>query len=205
MEPDGKQGIRIGMTHFPLLSLGPGLRLGIWMAGCPQRCAGCISPEWQEMGSGYRTTVDELLSGLQPLLQEVDGVTISGGEPFAQPEGLTALLRGLRQSGIADIMAYSGYPIEQLRQIAPEPLALLDALVDGPFQDGLPTDSPWRGSANQCLQILTDQPELQQRYRHFEQHIPGRRLLQCIPRTGGASLIGIPRPDDLEELRYGTL
>ncbi len=205
MEPDGNQLIRIGLTHFPLVSLGPGLRLGIWLAGCPLRCNGCIAPEWQPMDSGYQTTVTELLEELQPVLHEVDGVTLSGGEPFAQPEGLSALLRELRQDGITDIMAYSGYQIEQLHQSAPETLALLDALVDGPFEAELPTDSPWRGSANQRLHILTAAPALRQRYNQFEKYTPASRLLQCVPRPGGAVVIGIPRPSDLEELRHGTL
>jgi anaerobic ribonucleoside-triphosphate reductase activating protein len=205
VEPDGIQDIRIGLIHFPLLSLGPGLRTGIWFSGCPLGCEGCIAPEWQDRASGYQTTVAALLAELHPFLQESDGVTISGGEPFAQPDGLTALLRGLRKKGITDIIAYSGYPLAQLAQTAPEALALLDVLVDGPFMADQSTDSPWRGSANQQLHILTDQPLLQQRYRQFAHHIPGRRLLQCIPRTEGATLIGIPRSANLEDLRYGTV
>lgn len=205
MEPDGKQSIRIGLTHFPVLSLGPGLRVGIWLAGCPLRCAGCVAPEWQAMDSGHATTVSELLDELLPFLKEADGVTISGGEPFAQPVALEQLLIGLRRAGVRDILAYSGYCLEQLRQVAPQATALLDALVDGPFRADLPTSSPWRGSSNQRLHILTGNPELRRRYRMFERHTPANRLLQCIPKANGATLIGIPRPDDIKELRYGTL
>ena len=204
MESDSNQIIRIGLIHFPLLSLGPGLRTGIWFSGCPLRCKGCIAPEWQDMESGYETTVSALLDELHPFLQESDGVTISGGEPFAQPAGLSALLRGLRQNSITDIMAYSGYQFEKLHKSAPEQLALLDALVDGSFLAELPTDSPWKGSANQRLNILTSNPALRQRYQQFEQHIPVRHLLQCISRPEGATVIGIPQSADLEELRHGT-
>ncbi len=204
--PEGQQEIRVGLIHFPLLSLGPGLRAGIWLTGCPRRCNGCIAPQWQEEASGRLTTIKQLMEDMRPFLKEADGVTISGGEPFARPPILEALLSRLRQEGVTDILVYSGYSIEELEKKAASSLNLLDALIDGPFDYALPSDSHWRGSANQRLHILAKDPLLRRRYEQFADHIPARRLLQSIPHPcGGTILIGIPKPADLEEIRNGNI
>ena len=68
-----------------------------------------------------------------PLL---DGITLSGGEPFCQPEACRALAEAARDLGLS-VWCYTGYTWEKLMQEAdPARLALLEAvdvLVDGPF------------------------------------------------------------------------
>ena len=82
-----------------------------------------------------------------------DGLTLSGGEPFAQPEDCLRLARTAHENGL-NVWCYSGWTFEYLRdQGTPEQKALLaelDVLVDGPFlleQRSLAL--PWRGSGNQ--------------------------------------------------------
>ena len=105
--------IGISRVHFPVTALGPGQRLGIWFQGCSIRCPGCISADtWAD--SKRPTTVGEVLASLLPKLKEIDGFTISGGEPFDQPEALESLLRGLRSSTSADILVFSGHKLEDL-------------------------------------------------------------------------------------------
>ena len=82
-----------------------------------------------------------------------DGVTILGGEPFAQPAALAALLRVLKVRRIHTTV-YSGYTLAALRrrpQLAVrEALTLTDLLVDGPFVAALAEGAgEWRGSRNQ--------------------------------------------------------
>jgi anaerobic ribonucleoside-triphosphate reductase activating protein len=94
----------------------------------------------------------------------VEGLTLSGGEPFQQATALAALcvrVRAARPS--ASIMAFSGYAIEELRALDAPPgaaalLAQLDLLVDGRFDVRAPTERPWRASANQRLWILGRRP-----------------------------------------------
>ena len=66
-----------------------------------------------------------------PLL---DGITLSGGEPFEQCEGCMILAKAAHERGL-NVWAYSGYTLERLMEI-PEKKQLLkecDVLVDGPF------------------------------------------------------------------------
>ena len=90
---------------------------------------------------------------LDPRGEPRDGVTISGGEPSAQPSALLALLRELRAREIHSTV-YSGFTFEALaRRSEPalrEALALVDLLIDGPFVSALSDGAgEWRGSRNQ--------------------------------------------------------
>jgi anaerobic ribonucleoside-triphosphate reductase activating protein len=85
-----------------------------------------------------------------------DGVSILGGEPFQQPEGLWALVRALRARGCGHVLLYSGYTYERLRTRAARRPAIgavlddADVLIDGPFVQALAGHSgPWTGSGNQ--------------------------------------------------------
>lgn len=69
---------------FPIESLGPGKRVGIWLIGCNRHCPGCSNPElWSHEGQP-QVGVDSVAELVQSIfLQErVDGITISGGEPI---------------------------------------------------------------------------------------------------------------------------
>lgn len=127
--------------HFPVTTLGPGQRLGIWFQGCSIRCSGCISADtW---GPG-RTVVDvaSLLEQVAPWLHEADGITISGGEPFDQFDALLQMLVGLRQRTAADILVYSGHPLETLQPMLDQARDLIDAVISDPTLNMQP--SRWR-------------------------------------------------------------
>ena len=133
---------------------GPGLRLTVFTQGCPHHCPGCHNPQTHDPAGGTEYTVHEILAfaAENPLL---DGITLSGGEPFAQARDCAALASGARQMGL-DIWCYTGYTYEQLLQRAkPEELALLnacDVLIDGPFlQAERSLELRWRGSRNQRI------------------------------------------------------
>jgi len=100
--------------------------------------------------------VGRLAEALLDPAYERDGVSIHGGEPFAQPEGLLALVTALRERGCAHILVYSGYTYERLRRVALRRPAIgavleeIDVLIDGPFIAALADGAgPWTGSANQ--------------------------------------------------------
>jgi anaerobic ribonucleoside-triphosphate reductase activating protein len=63
---------------------GPGIRFVVFTQGCPHRCAGCHNPHTHDFNGGYEADTADLIEKIKinPLL---DGLTLSGGEPFAQP------------------------------------------------------------------------------------------------------------------------
>lgn len=105
--------------------------------------------------------VGRLAATLLDPSHERDGVSILGGEPFAQPLGLLALVRALRARGCGHILCYSGYSYEALRRQAERQPAIgtvldeIDILIDGPYVAALAAEAgPWTGSANQRVLTL---------------------------------------------------
>lgn len=64
---------------------GPGFRFSCFVQGCPHRCPGCHNPDSHDPGGGREMAVEEVAAQLlgNPM---TDGLTLSGGEPFAQAE-----------------------------------------------------------------------------------------------------------------------
>jgi anaerobic ribonucleoside-triphosphate reductase activating protein len=143
---------------YPVTALGPGRRLALWVAGCPLRCPGCISPELQDPAAGRAVPVERLVRRILRLGPALDGVTLSGGEPFAQAPALAALWQGLAPARPHwDLLAFSGHTLAQLRARpeATELLAVTDLLVAGPYLREQPGGHPLLASANQRLHPLS--------------------------------------------------
>lgn len=146
--------LSLSRVHFPVTTLGPGRRLGIWVQGCSIRCPGCISSDtWAKKSPDIDVT--ELLDRIRPWLHECDGITISGGEPFEQPEALEQLLHAIRQLSGANILAFSGLPLEKLASLDIVKRGLIDCLVSDPFDVSLGQTKYLRGSDNQRMTCLT--------------------------------------------------
>ncbi|MFZ6760776.1 4Fe-4S single cluster domain-containing protein [Undibacterium sp. Ji50W] len=154
--------IAINKAHFPVTVLGPGRRIGIWLQGCGIGCKGCVSQDTWATDAGKEMSVASLLNWCREVSAgQVDGITISGGEPFDQPQALHALLDGLQQWRASttqdfDILCYSGYPLATLQKKQAALLQKLDALIPEPFIDNKPLTQAWRGSSNQPLVLLSD-------------------------------------------------
>ena len=134
---------------------GPGERFAVWTQGCDRGCAGCFNPSAQkprEEAARYRElSVEEIIS-LVPA-GKVSGITVSGGEPFEQPQDLRRLLAAARSLGLHTLV-YSGYTYEELRRLFPEVLREIDILIDGPYMRDVPRSSAWAGSGNQRILCL---------------------------------------------------
>ena len=135
---------------------GPGLRYSIYLAGCRHACPGCHNPEsWSGDGGIPLTEVvlSEIIEEIRtnPLL---DGITVSGGDPFYDPKALASLLKRLRSETKKSIWCYTGFTIEYLLRSEEHRPALdyIDVLVDGPFVQALFDPRLYfRGSSNQRL------------------------------------------------------
>ncbi|HIS85775.1 MAG TPA: anaerobic ribonucleoside-triphosphate reductase activating protein [Candidatus Faecivicinus avistercoris] len=130
---------------------GPGLRLTVFVQGCPHRCPGCHNPQSHDFSAGTPADTEEILARIRDNFL-LDGVTLSGGEPFAQAEACAEIARGARAAGL-NVWCYTGYWFEDLLEGAAEWRGLLEAidvLVDGPFVLGQRSlDLRFRGSSNQ--------------------------------------------------------
>ena len=133
---------------------GPGFRFVCFVQGCPHHCPGCHNPDSHDPDGGREMTVEEVVREMasNPLTR---GLTLSGGEPFRQPEDCLRLVQAARERGLG-VWSYTGYTFEYLLREGTEAqqalLEALDVLVDGPFVLAERTLSlPWRGSRNQRL------------------------------------------------------
>lgn len=194
-------GIALSRMHFPVTTLGPGRRLGIWFQGCSIRCPGCISMDTWAVGRN-EVSVDEIVAKSANWLQVADGITISGGEPFDQCDGLIELLRAFRARSPADVLVYSGYPIESLRGSLEEASGLIDALITDPFERSAPQTLPIRGSDNQRLHLLTQLGRA--RFSAYSAPDASRppAFDLMFDEDGAIWLAGIPGREDFKRLRF---
>lgn len=190
--------LNLSRVHFPVTSLGPGSRVGIWFQGCSIRCPGCVSVDTWRSGLG-QTTVDAVIDAIEPWLPEAHGVTISGGEPFEQPEALCALLTSIRKTTAIDILLYTGYSIEAVSHWLSRMEGLIDALISDPFQIDLPQTLPLRGSDNQRLHLLTDLGR--SKFHSAESETSAIPQIDVMFDSNGVVWIaGIPKRDDLSRV-----
>ena len=140
---------------------GPGVRFAVWFQGCSLGCPGCFNPETHTGTAPIQCTADELIAEIAGEGAAIEGVTVSGGEPFEQPEGLLALVRGLRQTPATNrlsIVVFSGFTIEELgaRPLGSDTLAHIDVLIDGRYVAGERHARALRGSRNQRIHLLSE-------------------------------------------------
>ncbi|MBL8483333.1 MAG: radical SAM protein [Rhodocyclaceae bacterium] len=198
--------IAINKAHFPISVLGPGRRIGIWMQGCSIHCPGCVSRDTWAPDAGRNMPLAQLLAWCRDVSGgRLDGVTISGGEPFDQPAALAALLDGLahwRKSKNLDfdLLCYSGYPHARLAERHADLLARLDALIPEPYVDTLPLTQLWRGSSNQTLVTLSERGRA--RYAPYLDAVAdslGKRMQMGVDGRR-VWFAGIPARGDMERL-----
>ena len=143
---------------------GTGVRISLFVSGCPHRCPGCFNSEaWDySYGEPFTKEIQEhLLTLLAP--DYISGLSLLGGEPFApanQPHLVSFLRRVREQYPQKNVWCYSGYTFEELTDpshavhtdVTNEMLSYLDVLVDGPYVEALYDISlRFRGSSNQRI------------------------------------------------------
>lgn len=168
--------------------LGPSPRYVIWFHGCDKHCPGCIAIDWNrkkkpEFNLSVRTVLETIKS-----IPFLEGITISGGEPFLQVDALLELIHELRTNGFG-IIVYTGYQLSELVNFRnskiDEIFTLIDVLIDGRYISSLDDDKPFRGSANQTIHQFTN------RYaQYFVQN--NTRKSTIVIKDGQELLTGIP-------------
>lgn len=185
--------LRLHMVAAPIETLGPYARFGIWVQGCTRNCPGCATPDAQPLQGGYEMEVDALARLIlrQP---DIEGITISGGEPFLQAGALCRLIERVRSLSDVGVILYTGHIYEEIMH---QPLTqLCDAIIDGPYLAAMDDGGSLRGSSNQRLILRTSR---------YEGLIPfgtvQRRTEWVRPYGGGLAQVGVPSLEELKRAR----
>ena len=129
---------------------GPGNRFVLWTQGCSKGCSECFNPEtwsnniYKELSP---TQIFELIKDF-----EVDGVTISGGDPLEQEDELLELLMLLSTMRLRKgVILFSGFTRAEISSniIRESCLRYIDVLIDGRYEKNLKVDFSLKGSSNQ--------------------------------------------------------
>jgi len=136
---------------------GPGVRTVIWFQGCTLGCPGCFNPNTHSFAPALRVSVEALIHHLAQLPADIEGITLSGGEPLQQPFRLLELLKGVRSLTRLSVLLFSGYSLEEIynHPTGPDVLRLIDVLIDGRYVQNERLARGLRGSSNQTVHLLT--------------------------------------------------
>jgi anaerobic ribonucleoside-triphosphate reductase activating protein len=162
---------------------GPGNRFVLWTQGCSKGCKECFNPET------WSTSTYKELSPLQifELVKnfEVDGVTISGGDPLEQEDELLELLMLISTIRLRKgVILFSGFTRAEISSniIREQCLKYIDVLIDGRYEKNLKVDFSLRGSSNQEFYFFSDKISSDELY--FDQEVEISSLEDSVIITG---------------------
>lgn len=175
--------------------LGPYKRAVLWVQGCCFSCEGCIAKSMQK-GDGTPILTDKMAEIFLEQTQ-IEGITISGGEPFLQAEALSEMVTQIRKKRNLGVIVYSGLYLKELERLAQKKEAVavflgqIDLLIDGRYEKEQDDGRMAVGSANQTLHFLTSRYRGQADYyekkgRKTEIRFAGKQM----------QLIGVPTKEE---------
>lgn len=170
------ESIRISGIINESIVDGPGIRLVVFAQGCIHNCKDCHNPHTHNFSDGYDMEINDIIELIKSN-SLLDGLTLSGGDPFEQPLAASKLAIKVKDLGLS-VVTYTGYTFEKLikrGEQSQEVKALLlatDILIDGCFQiENKDLTLPFIGSSNQRIidvRLSLDKKEivLERSYAH---------------------------------------
>lgn len=180
-------------------TLGPFNRFALWTQGCSFSCSGCMTPDSQSLDGGVKISVQDMLRIILKT-PNIEGITISGGEPFLQAVVLAKAISLVRKKRDFGVIVYTGFTLEQLKEKNDfkinSLLENIDILIDGLFDESLNDGISLRGSSNQNVYQLT------QRYEKVFDDYYGRdvREIEMHMQSEHMMIVGIPKNNTLYEI-----
>lgn len=142
---------------------GPGVRVGVFLSGCPHHCPECFNQELWDYNYGKPFDTDDSKK-IKELLSHpyISGISILGGEPLCNENlGETCWLITIAHELGKNVWIYTGYTFDELlKQVIEVPtnvflciaLKEVDVIVDGRFDQSLADKRlQFRGSSNQRI------------------------------------------------------
>lgn len=124
---------------------GDGARYVVFVQGCSHHCPGCHNPETWDFDGGTEMTVEDIATDYRKH-RLLDGITLSGGDPFFQQKACVELLKLL--PGV-NVWVYTGFEYDEIKNT--ELAKMADVLVTGRFVQELACDGKMYGSSNQKI------------------------------------------------------
>jgi anaerobic ribonucleoside-triphosphate reductase activating protein len=124
---------------------GEGARYVVFVQGCHHHCDGCQNPETWDFNGGFEFPVEKMASDFKKR-RLLDGITLSGGDPFFQQEECVKLIKLLEP---VNVWIYTGFEYEEIKDT--ELATLADVIVTGRFVKELSCEGKMYGSENQKI------------------------------------------------------
>ena len=149
------QLIRLADTLSSSQIYGPGNRFVIWVQGCSLECPGCWNKDFWSTKLGKEIDIQILLSEILDA-DDIEGITILGGEPLEQTEVILKLIKYVKQNHLT-VMLYTGYEEDELDDTQLECVRMSDIVIMGRYVASLRnTNLRWRGSSNQEIKMNSE-------------------------------------------------
>lgn len=188
-------------------ALGPYKRFALWVQGCNKDCKGCMTPESRDINSGIDIDINKLVEVIIKS-EDIEGITISGGEPFLQARELLNLISKVKSIKDIGVIIYTGYTYNELlnnsdpnNETVKKLLNYCDLLIDGPYKDELNDGLSLRGSSNQNIISLTE------RYKSIIDNYYNKkgRKVEFIVKSNEKCIIGVPSVETLKWFRNNKI
>ena len=137
---------------------GPGARYTIWSQGCSLACAGCFNPGTHRRGGlAELRSAGELAAAVLAERDEIEGVTLTGGEPLEQPAAVAAFCQEIKTRSGLGIVILTGFTRREIEADARQSAAVAaaDMVIAGRYNAGRRLASGLRGSGNKVYWART--------------------------------------------------
>ena len=178
---------------------GPGIRFAIWLQGCPIRCKGCWNQHMWDFTPKHVVKVEKLVEYILSFNNDIEGITLVGGEPLFQAKGVVNLMYRIKRESNLSIVLYTGYSVEQITtKYALEAFNMADIVITGPYiEEKRNIFLRWRGSENQ--KVIFHNKIYKKKYS--KKTIMNIAELHIDKASGEVVLIGFPDDDLLRGVK----
>lgn len=146
--------MRISAITYPDVNNGVGCRVTLWTQGCKHHCKGCHNPETWPFDGGHEFSEEDKEKLFDVLGKDyIKGLSLSGGDPVYWYKDVCELLKEVKEKfPTKDVWLWTGFTMEDVKDLFPSILRYVDVLIDGKFkQDEMDLSLKWRGSKNQVI------------------------------------------------------